>query len=1596
MKNTKRILCALLCVIFAVAIVGAVSIFAAEEETIEPGSKGEIQVWLIAGQSNAVGYGEEVPEDGRIDSRFTEGFENVIIYGRLAPNSRDEIVQAFEGVKVGQGKDSNSVGAEVGIASALGNSGENHAVIKFAVGATKLHPTNASTWTSPSYIEAVQNDDDITNDINAKWTNVGAYYEEFMQTLTDGLALLVEDGYTPVIRGLWWMQGEAETTLDADWAPEYEKLLTYLVDDMRKDIAEIAGDPSINDAENPMPFVIGKINRNPDRTEEAQQAKVDMVNAAQEAVAAKRAKVSVVNAHNAYKYYQYDSWHYNTETQMYLGEQFVSEVLKYENKYLVYADGRYTAINTGMYTAGESVTVEFKSVEGYEIISVTMQIGNGEAVEIELTDGKYVIDAMPAASVRFVTNVSADDVVTEYGTIPGEYRDAHDYPFAIFNANGEFVGADNKFTTGAIAQAALAGDGAVLLVRRDVDMSKGEANGASNLSKLDGTLTVDLGGNVISMGSTSGGFDGLIKAEAHKLGYVTNVTITNGTILLGEDPIVRFSGANDEERTSAEYVAGYASNPQKFTITFDGLTIGRDPRHSDNTNTLVYTYENLTGNHPNLADNTLIVKDCDIDLSGTTGANLFRTGNIAVKCELLGGSIKISDPSLIKWVDGSYTTLNCGVGTDGEYTKLVTSADAAYRKVSFKSLDDKSMGFDYVSTEGDSKTYQLALGIASAYGLVPEKWSSTSSYPWVVFDANGKCVLGTALWSHLTNPSATSVASNTGDGSVVLLRANYKMSSKSNATNAQASMSRHNGTITIDLNQYSVTVDSSMDAFIKGEANKLGYTTNIVMKNGKVVIANTKSLVRFSAAGGNENRTNAAYLEGCADNPQTFNITLENLDISVASSVSTPATGMLLNASIASAEGLKFNTNFIIKDCDVDYGTATPAKLFNTMNASIKPKVTLIGSTIKANDLSSFEYTASTNVTFGVSQNEDAKYVQLIVGNENAIPAATPNDINYSAVKDLAYKLIGTDDGYNIYELQSPTLTTPYGTINAKYYSATTYPWVVFDKDGKCVSGTKLFTTTAAAAACEAGDGAVIYLRRDTNFDTDKQSGGSQNISKINGTINIDLGGHTVTMGNGGGADAFIRCEVYGLGYTTYINMTNGNIVAGKDPIVRFSAIDTRWPEGYDTNTDPAKVHNFYVTLEGLDISIDESADMQGSYVIMFGAPTSGYSIKLTNNNVTVKDCNIDLTNSVKTTQIFGSPSTIRANGYLVGGSITFGDNKPSVSGIFGETFYVDKNESGNYTVFNYAKGDSAHTTVFKTVDGAKVVLAKIAENAETSVYSFVDASAKSYSPKMSITLANSFIMNVYVPVAGTQKFTFDGVTYENLDPNGENVVTLSDGKAYYLVTVNLGSAEGAKEVKLTASVDLGNSIANATFTFSIPKYAAKLLADADATETEKTLVRDVLAYVKEAYNYVGFAGDNTAEEIARVNALIESIIGDYVGTPTISGESADNNGGVVTAVTLNLDATPSIRFYTTNTSLALYANGRKLNTVSGTDANGTYVELDVYAYALAETITFGNGGSYHISSYVAGAGENEKALANAFVNYVESAAAYRDKVIGK
>ena len=240
-----------------------------------------INVWLIGGQSNAVGYGKDAPLGAKEDSRYYTGFENVLYYGNHEQwkYNEDEFVPTSVGL--GRTADNNDVpytssGSEIGIANALADTGEMNAIIKFAYGGTYLYPKqsasvndNAKTWTSPSYLEVHPEMD--------TGANIGALYDLFVTTVTEGLAKLEAMGYTPVIRGMWWMQGENEG-MNETYASAYQELLTCFINDVRAELKNITGKDY-----SAMPFVCGNVMRNP--ADATQYPALATVNAAQTAVA---------------------------------------------------------------------------------------------------------------------------------------------------------------------------------------------------------------------------------------------------------------------------------------------------------------------------------------------------------------------------------------------------------------------------------------------------------------------------------------------------------------------------------------------------------------------------------------------------------------------------------------------------------------------------------------------------------------------------------------------------------------------------------------------------------------------------------------------------------------------------------------------------------------------------------------------------------------------------------------------------------------------------------------------------------------------------------------------------------------------------------------------------------------------------------------------------------------------------------------------------------------------------------------------------------------------------------------------------------------
>ena len=319
------------------------------------------------------------------------------------------------------------------------------------------------------------------------------------------------------------------------------------------------------------------------------------------------------------------------------------------------------------------------------------------------------------------------------------------------------------------------------------------------------------------------------------------------------------------------------------------------------------------------------------------------------------------------------------------------------------------------------------------------------------------------------------------------------------------------------------------------------------------------------------------------------------------------------------------------------------------------------------------------------------------------------------------------------------------------------------------------------------------------------------------------------------------------------------------------------------------------------------------------------------------------------------------------------------------------KGESGKYVTLEIPSNNAAPT--YK-VNGNSMTFVKISEEAETNVYTLAPVDLQSFVPKMSLTLDRNLILNVYVPAKDfLVSFALDGKASTDYEVTEVEI----DGEDYYLVSISLDAKTAARDVVLCATVDLGEKTATGTFTFGIVKYAEKILADGN--DTEKALVRDVLSYVRAAYTYFG---TDDAATVSRINTILGENY-DANNAPAIEGSTVANAPDFKSA-TFVLDGTPAMRFYLTDgadaTKYAFYIGSTRVKTEVSED--GKYIDIDVYAYALCETVTYTvdgvDGGSFHINAYYEWSktqnNENLTNLVARFWKYLQSARAYRDSVV--
>ena len=154
--------------------------------------------------------------------------------------------------RAGLGENNGRIGPELGMAKGLSayyneESGKKAVMIKYAVGGTNLQDAvgglNSSdgNWCPPTWLEQ-------HGKVNSSLS--GGLFDKFMKEFTQRWAELKAMGYQPEVKGLYWMQGEA----DKGSPDTYAKIFKVFASDFRNSITEISGQDCSN-----MPIFIGEI-----------------------------------------------------------------------------------------------------------------------------------------------------------------------------------------------------------------------------------------------------------------------------------------------------------------------------------------------------------------------------------------------------------------------------------------------------------------------------------------------------------------------------------------------------------------------------------------------------------------------------------------------------------------------------------------------------------------------------------------------------------------------------------------------------------------------------------------------------------------------------------------------------------------------------------------------------------------------------------------------------------------------------------------------------------------------------------------------------------------------------------------------------------------------------------------------------------------------------------------------------------------------------------------------------------------------------------------------------------------------------------------
>ena len=906
--------------------------------------------------------------------------------------------------------------------------------------------------------------------------------------------------------------------------------------------------------------------------------------------------------------------------------------------------------------------------------------------------------------------------------------------------------------------------------------------------------------------------------------------------------------------------------------------------------------------------------------------------------------------------------------------------------------------------------------IECAYGTIPATYANEVTYPFVVFKSD-KTFIG--AYGDLGAATAAAKVKGTSGDYVVLMRRDAEQNTKSEGLSAVT------GSITVDLGGntlYKTAVGYVFDMYVNNNSgvslNSSGYDERgtFVIKNGSIVSSDKGHPIAC-----------VNYGEALAYN---YSIAFEFIDVKF-----TDLNGgsHILESWENGYDGTTahVSASVLFDNCTFDYvGSAadTDIEMINLVGSNGADRVIwdveirggniLSGSAVCRDDFIKADTNANgraDKVTF--TRGDNGKYVSQTL----PVSAEAPSIFEVWFVNsgnDMFFALSSENGVYATYELQYGDISdygmmTDYGFVPKDQIDPDNYPLLLF-KNGAYIGrydvlsmGTSVSGALSGAKSLTDGDedGEIGSTVQILLIGDATATGIFSNMGQILGTVIIDLNNHKLTQAYDTNALFFTQAKKWkGMDDATF-KIINGEIVL-KTQLLTFSAHGSGYQDGDGTD----KYKSFNITFDNINFSYFENASAK-NFLGAFADGTGVYG-KEVGYNIVFNDCEFDFTNANSMALIMNANDSniasekgetaancivrVRVNGGNIITSNAAVEFYKTVNN--GSDVVFGKIGEGSYTSLSLigANADEAISASLISADGITMVFAKGAVSGAYVNYTLLPKVVADYNIKTSIMLWSNFVYNVYLLKSDVlESVSVDGEIYDT----DTLTVTDIDGVCYYLVSIDLAANESLRDIPVVITLNTDGKVIRYSQTFNVVKYS-KLILDGEHSHEEKALIRDMLSYARAAYVY--FKTDDAAS-VAQINAILGENY-DVANAPAIEGSTVANAPDFKSG-TFVLDGTPAMRFYLADgadaTKYAFFIDGKRVNTEVSED--GKYIDIDVYAYALCETVTYtadgAEGGSYHINAYYEWSktqnNENLTNLVARFWKYLQSARAYRDSVVG-